>query len=205
MNRFCVICTMGSNVASFAKSCLSCLPAPSFRLLRDDIRSARQSLPNLEITPSADLSLRRLHLLCTSLSWAFPKRRSPYHTSCSPKAWIPRQAMPALNFDRPYPCYPWLCSRCEDFLRNIVSGSVNSCNIQTMVEIPFQQWHVQQDLLGWKGANQFSLVVHRFAFAMRQVFFHVLRYCLAWNRFVLKQRRHFFELRPWLSWHLDVH
>ena len=44
------------------------LAGTSFRLLRDDIRSARQSLPNLEITPSADLSLRRLHLLCTSLS-----------------------------------------------------------------------------------------------------------------------------------------
>ena len=111
MNRFCVICMMGSNVASFAKSWLSCLPTPSFRRLRDDIRSTRQSLPNLETTPSADLSSRRLHSLCTSRSCAFPKHRSPYHTSCSAKAWIPRQAMPALNFDRPYPCSPWLCSR----------------------------------------------------------------------------------------------
>ena len=63
---FCVICTMGSNVASFAKSCLSCMPTPSFRRLRDDSRSARQSLPNLETTPSADLSSRRFHSLCTS-------------------------------------------------------------------------------------------------------------------------------------------
>ena len=36
----------------------------------------------------------------------------------------------------------------EDFLQNIVNGSVNSCNFQTTVEVPFQQRHVQQDLLG---------------------------------------------------------
>ena len=85
IHRFCVICTMGPDVASFAKSCLSCLPTPSFRCLRDDIRMARQSLSNLETTPSANLSSRRFHSLCTSRSHAFQKRRSPFHTICSPK------------------------------------------------------------------------------------------------------------------------
>jgi len=197
MNQFCFICTMGPNVASFANSCLSCLPTPSFRRLRDDIREARQSLQNLETTPSADLSSRRYHSLCTSRSYAFPKRRSACHTNWSPKLeylgkqcllWILIAVTPVLR--------DFVHEERENFLRNIINGSVNSCNFQTMVEIPFQQRHLKHDLLGWKGANQFSLLVHGFAFAVRQVVFHVLRYSLAWNGFVVKQGRHFFELRP---------
>ena len=186
MNRFCSICTMGSNVASFAKSCLSCLPTPSFRRLGDDIRSARQSLPNLETTQ------RRFHSLYTSRSCALPERRSPYHTSYSPKALLPRQAMLWIFIVLTPVLRDFVHDEREDFLRNIVNGSVNSCNFQTTVEIPFQLRHVQWDLLGWKGAsNQFSLVVHGSAFALRQVVFHVLRYSVGWNGFVLKQWRHF--------------
>ena len=48
-------------------------------------KMARQSLLNLETTPSADPSSRRFHSLCTSQSYALPKRRSACHTSCSPK------------------------------------------------------------------------------------------------------------------------
>ena len=192
MNRFCAICTTGSNVASFARSCLSYLPTPSFRRLGDDIRwLARQSLPNLETIPSADLSSRRFHSLCTSRSCALPKRRSPYHNSYSPKAWLPSNACSEFWSPlRPF-SVTLFTKNVKIFLRNIVNGSVNSCNFQTMVEIPFQQRHVQQDLLGWKGANQFSLVVHGFAFAVRQVVFYVLRYSLAGKGFVLKQWRHF--------------
>ena len=142
MNRFCSICTMGSNVASFAKSCLSCLPTPSFRRLGDDIRSARQSLPNLETTQ------RRFHSLYTSRSCALPERRSPYHTSYSPKALLPRQAMLWIFIVLTPVLRDFVHEEREDFLRNIVNGSVNSCNFQTTVEVPFQLRHVQWDLLG---------------------------------------------------------
>ena len=143
MNRFCVICTMGPNVASFAKSCLSCLPTPSFCRLRDDIRSARQSLPNLKTTPSADLSSRRFHSLCTSRSHAFPKRRSASHAICSPKLeYLGKQCLLWILIALTHVLRDFVHEEREDFLWNIINGSVNSCNFQTMVEIPFQQRHV---------------------------------------------------------------
>ena len=160
-------------------------------------KMARQSLLNLETTPSADPSSRRFHSLCTSRSYAFPKRRSACHTSCSPKLeYLGKQCLLWILIAVPPVLRDFVHEEREDFLRNIINGSVNSCNFQPMVEIPFQQRHLQHDLLGWKGANLFSLVVHGFAFAVRQVVFHVLRYSLACNWFVVKQRRHFFELRP---------
>ena len=69
-----------------------------------------QSIPNLETTPSTALSLRRTHL-CTSLSSAFPRLWSAYHTSCCLTAWTPPPTATAWSFDLPYGGSPWLCSR----------------------------------------------------------------------------------------------
>ena len=93
----------------------------------------------------------------------------------------------------------------ESLLRHIVNGSMHHCDFQTVLKIPFQEWGIQQDFLGWTGRNQLSLIVHGLELAVDQVVFYVLRHCFTWNRFIIEKQWHFFKLLPQLSGDLTVH
>ena len=82
---------------------------------------------------------------------------------------------------------------------------MHHCDFQTVLKIPFQEWGIQQDFLGWKGRNQLLLIVHGLALAVEQLVFYVLPHCFTWNRFIIEKWWHFFKLLPQLSGDLTVH
>ena len=93
----------------------------------------------------------------------------------------------------------------ESLLRHIVNGLMHQCDFQTVLKIPFQEWGIQQDFLGWKGRNQLLLIVPGLALAVDQLVFYVLPHCFTWNRFIIEKRWHFFKNLPQLSGDLTVH
>ena len=93
----------------------------------------------------------------------------------------------------------------EDLTRLVVDGAVHRGDLETIREVPLQQWSVQQDLLRRHDPQQLRLLWKTLAAAVLQVVVHVLRHSAVGDAAVDEDRRELLELGPQLPGDFDVH
>ena len=93
----------------------------------------------------------------------------------------------------------------EDVCRLVIDGSIDRFQDQAFVDVPVEQWRVQQDLACRHHPQQLALTGHGFSATVAEVLLHVGWDGSLWDSAVDEQGREVLKLGPLLFGDFDVH